>query len=47
MDANNALCLVEDLWGLQSEGESLGEGSYPTQDTVLQQSGKSPRDTIA
>lgn len=45
MNANNAICLVEDLWGLQSEGESLGEESSLMQDTTVQKSGENSRDT--
>ena len=40
MDADDAICLVEDLWELQSNGESAGLGSSPTQETVVQQSKK-------
>ena len=40
MDVNDAICLVEDLWELQSDGESVGQGSYLTHQTVVQQSKK-------
>ena len=40
MDVNDAICLVEDLWKLQSDGESMGQGSSLMQETAVQQSGK-------
>ena len=40
MDVNDAICLVEDLWELQSDGESMGQGSSLMQETVVQQSKK-------
>ena len=39
-DVNDANCLVEDLWELQSDGESVGQGSSLTQETAVQQSRK-------
>ena len=39
-DVNDANCLVEDLWELQSDGESAGQGSSLTQETMVQQSRK-------
>ena len=39
-DVNDANCLVEDLWELQSDGESAGQGSSLTQETEVQQSRK-------
>ena len=47
MDANDAICLVEDLWELQSDGESVGQGSSLTQETAVQQSRKRWSDPIA
>ena len=40
MDVNDAICLVEDLWELQSDGEFVGQGSSLTQQTAVQHSGK-------
>ena len=40
MDVNGANCLVEDLWELQSDGESAGQGSSLMQETIVQQSRK-------
>ena len=39
-DVNDANCLVEDLWELQSDEEFTGQGSSLTQETVVQQSRK-------
>ena len=39
-DVNDANCLVEDLWELQSDGESAGQGSSLPQETAVQQSRK-------
>ena len=39
MDVNDDL-RVEDLWELQSDGESAGQGSSLTQETAVQQSRK-------
>ena len=39
-DVNDANYLVEDLWELQSDGESEGQGSSLTQETAVQQSRK-------
>ena len=44
MDDDDAICLVQDLWELQSEGKSPGEGISPTQDTAVQQRRKTSRD---
>ena len=40
-DVNDANCLVEDLWELQSDIKSAGQGSSLTQETAVQQSRKS------
>ena len=40
MDVNDAIYLVEDLWELQSDGESVGQGSSLMQETTVQQSRK-------
>ena len=47
MDADDAIYLVEDPGGLQSKGESPGEGSSPMLDTAVQQSRKISRDPTA
>ena len=39
-DVNDANCLLEDLWELQSDGEFAGQGSSLTQETAVQQSRK-------
>ena len=46
MDVNNAICLVEDLWELQSDEESVGQGSSLMQEIAVQQSGKKWSDPI-
>ena len=40
MDVNDAICLVEDLWEHQNDGESAGQGSSLMQETTIQQSRK-------